>query len=1094
MVNSPTHACLEPEVLAAYADHGLSLAERARVETHLASCPRCTTLLAGVVRTVAELEPETHDRAAADTTPAVTRRAVLGSAAAAAAVIAVLATPALLRPWLERNTELVSLAGSDGEHRSVLGRLTGGFPHAPLLAPSAGGQDGQASGTDRVLLTSGRIRESFGELETASELHRAGVSNLLARRYDIAAQLLTAAAREQPANARYLNDVATVHLERARLGLRPDDLPRAIAAAERATRLDPSLREAWFNRALAISALSLTDEAKSAWTEYLRRDSASPWAGEARQRLEELSKAAPAAAWDSIAAGLEQSIDAASADAAVRAQATEARHYLENELFVDWANAVLAGNSGAAELDRVRIMADAMLRITGDALYRDTVAAIDASSGDAARALAQAHKDYADAAQILRADQFAGAAPRLQSAAQRFTAANSPFAVRAAIDLAATDYYANNYAGALTRLEAATATANARSYAWTRGHASWIQGMVAFGQGRLGDAQASYEDALATFERMGDVEQAVGAHNLLTALHFYLGDKREEWTHRLLAFQGLAASQSERLAFQTYLILAASLRFEDPETALVAHDYALRALPSGRGGATIQVLASRAQTLISLGRLSEAAEAIRAARGHLQSVSGPVREVLELLILSAEGELQRPLDAVAAVATAQHAIGIIEQRNSPADRSRLPRFHLQLAKANIASGRLPQAEQALADGIRAFDQERATIADEGRFSVLDENWELFETGVQLAIRKGDFDRAFALSERARKRTLAEARRAPQSRTLAAVREGLSADVALVALNQFENELAVWVIRRDSLTVTTRPLGREDAEKLVGRQQEEIWRESATTPAGRELYNEIVRPVLPQLQGAARVVFVPDATYENAAFAALWDATRRRFLVEDVSVSVTPSAELFVRAAASPNDARPAEPLIVGGPSDAASADAVAIASLYQAPTVLTGGSATSSRFFTDASQHAVVHVTAAATPNEGYPLLSRLMLADEPGRRYTGALMGRDIAAQPFTNTRLVVLDEAGTNPIQRGEGTLTLARAFMAAGVPAVLGTLPGADENATRDLMIGFHREMRAAPTAGEALSRVQRNALQQNGRRLGAWTALVIYGSDR
>ena len=31
-----------------------------------------------------------------------------------------------------------------------------------------------------------------------------------------------------------------------------------------------------------------------------------------------------------------------------------------------------------------------------------------------------------------------------------------------------------------------------------------------------------------------------------------------------------------------------------------------------------------------------------------------------------------------------------------------------------------------------------------------------------------------------------------------------------------------------------------------------------------------------------------------------------------------------------------------------------------------------------------------------------------------------------------------------------------MAAGVPAVLGTLPGADENATRDLMIGFHREM--------------------------------------
>ena len=74
------------------------------------------------------------------------------------------------------------------------------------------------------------------------------------------------------------------------------------------------------------------------------------------------------------------------------------------------------------------------------------------------------------------------------------------------------------------------------------------------------------------------------------------------------------------------------------------------------------------------------------------------------------------------------------------------------------------------------------------------------------------------------------------------------------------------------------------------------------------------------------------------------------------------------------------------------------------------------------------------------------------------------------------------------------MVRAFMAAGVPAVLGTLPGADETATRDLMIGFHREMSQGMSAEQALSTVQRNALQQNGRRLGAWTALVLYGSDR
>jgi hypothetical protein len=205
---SETHArgCLEPEVLAAYVDHGLSLAERAQVETHLASCVQCTALLAGVVRTVAEIAPALPSTVAtADASPLLSRRVVAGAAVAAAAVFAVLAAPSVMRPWLERDAGLVSLAGSVGEHRSVLGRLSGGFPHAPLDATSAGGQDVRAAETDRVLLTAGRIREFVGESATPSRLHALGVSQFLERRYDDAAQLLAAASREQPANARYLN-------------------------------------------------------------------------------------------------------------------------------------------------------------------------------------------------------------------------------------------------------------------------------------------------------------------------------------------------------------------------------------------------------------------------------------------------------------------------------------------------------------------------------------------------------------------------------------------------------------------------------------------------------------------------------------------------------------------------------------------------------------------------------------------------------------------------------------------------------------------------------------------------------------------------
>src|SRR5687768_18146673 len=77
MVDTHAHGCLEPEVLAAYVDHGLSLAERARVEEHLASCPQCTALLAGVVRTVAEIEPVLPQAVAtAEASPRASWRAV----------------------------------------------------------------------------------------------------------------------------------------------------------------------------------------------------------------------------------------------------------------------------------------------------------------------------------------------------------------------------------------------------------------------------------------------------------------------------------------------------------------------------------------------------------------------------------------------------------------------------------------------------------------------------------------------------------------------------------------------------------------------------------------------------------------------------------------------------------------------------------------------------------------------------------------------------------------------------------------------------------------------------------------------------------
>ena len=1090
MVDTHTHGCPGPEVLAAYVDHGLSLAERARVEGHLASCPQCTALLAGVLRTAAEIAgvlPQAVETA--ESSPLVTWRAVAGACAAAAAVIAVLAAPSLLRPWLERDAGLVSLASSVGEQRSVLGRLTGGFPHAPLDVSSAGGQDDRAAGTDRVLLTAGRIRESVGETATPSRLHALGVSQLLARRYDDAAQLLLAASREQPANARYLNDVAAVQLERARRGLRPDDLPRALAAADRARRLDPSLREAWFNRALAISALSLTDQAKAAWTEYLRRDSSSPWASEARKRLEELSNPTPAEAWAQIEGRLQQTIDPATADLAVRTQTTEARQFIENVLFVEWANAVLAGNDGAAELDRVRVMSEAMLRVSGDALYRDAVTAIDrAASRDMLESLAEAHRNYASAAQLFNDDRFAAALPSLQHAQSRFAALGSPYQLRAAVDIA-TIGYVSTPATVKDSLQSIAKTAQSADYNYIAARAVWIEGLLAVTQGRLGEAQSHYDQTLATFERMGDVEQAGNAHNLLATLANYLGDSAMEWRHRVKAFEVLPFSRSPRFKYMVTVAAAAATRTTSPETALELVEAVLvTAHEWGRDAAIAESLAQRASIMMVLGRDADAANNLVEARRILTKISDPqFKSRIEVVVLAAESDLHRRSNPAASASAATRAIEIVEQRR---DRLRLAQLNLRLARANITGGRLKDAELALARGISQFEEERASLSDEGRISTLDESWQLFEAAVQLAIHQRDYPRAFAMAERARVRTLSESKRLADVPSLAEAERSLTADQAIIALNQFEDELAVWVIKNSGTSVLVRPITRRDAQHFVSRQRDEIALEARIPEASALLFDELIRPAAAMLRGIARIAVVADAPYQDASFAALYDRSKKQFLVERVSLvnaSTATAVSAFNRSLPGP-----ATDVLVLAADDSAAGDPAEIAAAYSQADVLTGSSVTRKNFLQRANNRSVLHLRANTTDNAGFPMLSRLVLSDESGQRRSGVVLGRDIAATSFSNIKLVVLDEAGdASSQQRAHG---LARAFMVGGVPAVVGTLPGIDQAAARQLFVGLHREVASGAAAGDALSRIQRNAIQQNGGRLGAWTALVLYGSDR
>ena len=1062
-------ACPGLNVLAAFLDGRLAARDQAAVQEHIASCDVCLELVAETLWVQAPVLVARPAGTAAFGAPRTWSRSPWAAVAAAVAalVIAALLAPGLgSLPNVWQGPKLADLAEAAGLGRPVEGRLTGGFTHRPWFAPLAGGQGGAMTSSTAIQLAAGKIRGNLQADSTATRLHTYGVSQVLLGDWAQASLALAAAAREQPKNARYQSDVAALYLERVRNGERPGDLIKALAAAERARLADPRLPEAWFNRALALEQLSLRGQARAAWADYLVRDQSSAWADEARAHIAALDVPVAASRWPSVEARLRAGVDVTLAEEAIRVQASEARTFLEVVLWPQWAATVLVDRPADVQREGLRTMADAFVRLTGDALYRDAVASIDRAERrgpTATRALAQAHAAYADGSRLARQDLFGAAVPQLTAVRAQLEAAGSPFAVRAAQDLAGAHYYSRQLTEASALAAGVLAASRAAGYRNLESRATWLQGLIGFAEGRYGDARAAWEQMLATAEQGADVEQQAAAHGLLANLLDYLGDSDPAWQHRRVALTAMEASGATRLRYGLLLSTAGqALKEHDPAAALALQDAVVQtAKESKRPAGIAEALAARSSIHAALGLIQDATDDLSAARLELQTMPDPaLRARIEGTVLLAEINLLKATNRDSVTTVAERAIRWFEERN---EMARLPALYLALGEARLRRREFAQARQAAQSGIAVFEREQAarpatagTRADEG--------WQLYEVGLRAALAQGDVVAAFGFGDRARSRGLRPAGGAATD--LAALQAGLGPTDAVLALNQLRDELVVWVVTRHDVRHALRRISHDDAVRMVLRQADEIRMATSEPRAAAALFREIVRPVMATLTAAARVTVAPDAPYFAASFAGLWNAERGRFWVEDVQIAVTTRLD----AAASSDE--PAGQSSVVDVEASATTDEAAGA-------------------WRHAPARAVIQLPALAASNSHLPQLSRVVLADAPGRPYSGTWLGPDLTALPRVRGVVLPNIDAGERPVF-GAGSYDVASAFLDAGTPHVVSLISSVAPDAT--LADRLRRRLESDPSLVSAVASFQRDAIQSNGRRLGTWSQVVVYGSSR
>jgi tetratricopeptide (TPR) repeat protein len=290
----------------------------------------------------------------------------------------------------------------------------------------------------------------------------------------------------------------------------------------------------------------------------------------------------------------------------------------------------------------------------------------------------------------------------------------------------------------------------------------------------------------------------------------------------------------------------------------------------------------------------------------------------------------------------------------------------------------------------------------------------------------------------------------------------------------------------------------------------------------ELHHQLWAPAAPQLEGAARVIIVPDGFLHYLPFEILVDG-EGGYVAEQVVTSYAPSltALQLLRAAPAPA-ARPATLFAVADPAfetegrEGSGETAAALRNqrgVHLAPLpgtrdevdnirqtmteaqVLTGRDATERAVTTalDSGRHRYIHLATHGLVPDDLSWLSQpalvLSLADLDAE--DDGLLDLGEIADLSLEADVVVLSACQTaiGDEVRGEGLIGLTRAFMTAGSPRVVASLWSVPDDATAELMTEFYRQLQQQDAA-DALATARR-ATMANHPHPYHWAGFVITG---
>ena len=1040
------------------------------------------------------------------------------------------------RPQTDLNEGLVALQDAFHEERPIEGRLSD-FGYVPL--PN---QRGASEKVDHVKrdLASTLLLKSVRDKPTAASHHALAKYYAMLHQFDEAEKEFAAALALAPGDAKIHNDFGATLLEEAqrqasnKSNSQLELYGRSLQEVEKAIELDPSLLEASFNRALIFQSMRPSEQAKQAWEEYLKKDSSSPWADEARRNIkliEQQQQRGAATENENLQAFLQAFRDADD-DAAwkiIIATYTSAGNEVTNRLLDCFfgvetpgesldPSTTLAGLTYVAKLEHDR-NGD---RFTSDLLnyYKRAGPRLQSTLASARYHMRTAYASYQKSSFPEAIREYTKAKANYEQAEDRAGLAFVEYRLAHCYVLLPNPQLAqiafNNLLPVAERNE----------YRWLAAH---CLAELAHAIGDMNEFSKAFNystAALRKLEQMGDPNGVLRCLNQLAdySLMLYQIPAAFGYLKRGLALAEISALDPKQV-WTTLTEIGFSLSaVKLTAAALFYHKEALQLAKE----LSIPLFVSRSSAYVGTGyaemqkypeAVNEATQAFEIGRSRGDRTGQEMMAQASLQL----GDIYRQAGKCdQALSQYDYSLQLYQQlkfdfHTYVAHKGKL---HCYLASANNQA-----VHDELPTLLNLSEEYRKKITEEDqRLSFFDAEQEVYDIGIdyEASVEK-DYVKALEYSEQSRARTLldllergarvrSQARALPvnsravaESLTVSQIQEKMPEGTQIVEYAVLDDKLLSWVITKNNVWHAQVAVSSKMLYERVNTFLTMLTRRPAGSNYeggdGAALFELLITPIEQRLDRTKTLVIIPDKILNYVPYAALRSPVTSKYLIEDYRPSIASSGTLFVRLseqAQRRTEALDEHLVSIGNPLfdretfaslrdlPSSATESEAIAKLYHNPVVLVHERATEAAVKQQLERADVAHFATHFVLNEGSEVLSGFPLTPERANS-TGAdsadgfLQSFEIARLNLRRTRLVVLSacQTGIEKQYGGEGAISAARPFLVAGVPTIVATLWPIDSDAAADFMVKFHQHHRERLPVAQALQQAQLDLIHGDAR---------------